>query len=91
MAKNDKQIMFLGSHKPYEYVFSYYEMMRDSYNHMIRDIDKKMTPARKLYILGFKERIEATAKALGLTAHLELPANINKIVQSERKEELKEE
>lgn len=77
MAEKKKPVFYLGEEKPWEQVNEFYLMMLDAYNNYVAD-DEKMTPARSLYILGFKHRVDAAAKVLGIETEVELPKNINK-------------
>ena len=82
---NDKKVMFLGTMTRYSDVHDYYVMMCEGYNKYCMG-DKKMTPARRLYIMSFKKRVDALAKLLDIDKEVSLPANINKVVAEPKNE-----
>ena len=81
-----KPVFFLGNERPWQEVFEYYEMIREAYGSYIAKKCEEMTESKRLYVHGFKERVDNVAKILGIENRMALPDNIDKIRKSRAKE-----
>ena len=86
MGKKNGIITFLGTEKSWDDVYEYYMMLSEAYDKYCAK-DVKMTAARKLYITGFKQKVDSTAKALGIRSEVELPDDVKKFKLKKTNEE----
>lgn len=73
-ANEAKTVHFLGEDRAYDYVHDYYEMVRNAYkDYLNKQYDTKLTPAKKMYIIALKKKVDGVAAILGLEARMSLP------------------
>ena len=79
--------LYRGTVRSHETLSYMYGCLLDSYNHYVAELDDRISPAKKRYVLDFKRRVDEIAEVMGEEVRVELPACYHRKDKAETEEQ----